>query len=67
MAAASVFGFLLLWCFFSVAGFAADASAARAAVAGLARWQQQPERPALPWWPKANMERQSVRQRPRQQ
>jgi hypothetical protein len=37
VAAASVFGFLLLWCFFSVAGFVADASAAgAAAVAGLA-------------------------------
>jgi hypothetical protein len=36
VAAASDFGFLLLWCFFSVAGFAADASAAGAAVADLA-------------------------------
>ncbi len=34
-AAASVFGFLLLWCFFSVAGFMADASAG-AAFASLA-------------------------------
>jgi hypothetical protein len=37
VAAASVFGFLLLlWCFFSVAGLVADASAAGAAVADLA-------------------------------
>jgi hypothetical protein len=37
LVAASVFGFLVLWCFFWVAGFAADMSVAgAAAVAGFA-------------------------------